>query len=46
MSQEYILLFNSVTTALEKLEQLTLYLQNSQKRAEDLYISKSESDNL
>ncbi len=40
MSEEYTLLFNSITDALEKLEELRKQLMEAQQNAEEIYISE------
>lgn len=39
MSEEYTLLFNSITDALETLDSLRKQLMDAQQKAEELYIS-------
>lgn len=39
---EYTLLFNGITDALSKLEQLRLFLMELQKQAETLYIERAD----
>ena len=40
MSEEYILLFNTITDALETLDMLRVKLMEAQQNAEEMYISK------
>jgi len=40
MTEEYILLFNTITDALETLEQLRNELIHAQQQAEEIYISR------
>lgn len=40
MTEEYILLFNTITDVLETLEQLRNELIHAQQQAEELYISR------
>ena len=40
MSEEYTLLFNTITDVLEALEELSLKLIHAQQQAEEIYISK------
>ena len=40
MSEEYILLFNTITEALETLDILREQLMEAQQKAEEIYISK------
>ena len=40
MSEEYILLFNTITDALETLDMLRGKLMEAQKTAEEIYISR------
>ena len=40
MTEEYILLFNTVTDALETLETLRTKLIEAQQKAEEIYISR------
>lgn len=43
ISKEYLLLFNTVTDALESLEQLRQHLLEAQQQAESLYIAGGEA---
>ena len=40
MSEEYTLLFNAITDALETLDALRKQLMEAQQKAEEIYISK------
>ena len=40
----YLSLFNSVTDAIEELNQTAEKLREAQKRAEEMYINSSEND--
>lgn len=40
MTEEYVLLFNTITDVLEALEDLSNKLKQAQQEAEELYISK------
>ena len=40
MSEEYTLLFNTITDVLEELEKLSQKLIQAQQEAEEIYISK------
>ena len=40
MSEEYTLLFNTITDALETLDTLRNQLMDAQQKAEEIYISK------
>ena len=40
MTEEYILLFNTITDTLETLDALRAELIHAQQRAEEIYISK------
>ena len=40
MSEEYILLFNTITDALEALDSLRKQLMEAQQQAEEIYISR------
>lgn len=40
MSEEYTLLFNTITDVLAALEDLSIQLKHAQQQAEEIYISK------
>ena len=45
ITKEYLLLFNTITDAMESLERLRRELEEAQRRAEELYLEREDGKN-